>query len=57
MKVSFFNLEKMNSENPKRKKSKEQQSQLTEARTKMKEQVVESKKVYKRRFKHRGEED
>ena len=47
----------MTPENPKRKRSKEQQSGMTEARSKMKEQVVESKKVYKRKPKHGNEEE
>ena len=46
----------MNSDTPKYKRSKELQSQITDSRTKMKEKVVESKKNYKRKPKHKSEE-
>lgn len=37
------------------KRTKELQSQVTESRSKMKEKVVESKKVYKRKSKYKGD--
>ncbi|MCP4459627.1 MAG: hypothetical protein GY816_16620 [Cytophagales bacterium] len=47
----------MSTEKPKRKRTKEQQSQVTESRKKMKEQVVKSKKTYKRKSKYPDEEE
>jgi len=46
----------MKSDTPKYKRSKELQSQITDARAKMKEKVVENKKNYKRKPKHRPDE-
>jgi len=42
----------MSAKKPKRKRSKELQSKVTESRNKMKEQVVKSKKNYKRKPKY-----
>ena len=42
---------------PSRKRTKKQQAAVSDARRKMKEKVVESKKNYKRRPKHRGNEE
>ncbi len=47
----------MSDKERKRKRTKEQQAQVTEARNKMKEKVVESKKNYKRKPKHPKEEE
>jgi hypothetical protein len=47
----------MSEDQPKRKRTKKQQSQVTESRNKMKEKVVESKKAYKRKSKHPNEDE
>ena len=41
----------------KRKRTKQQQAEIASARSKMKEQTVESKKTYSRKTKHKNAEE